>query len=294
MFGINCFLELRARSRVAGLALALCVVSACAGNNMQPSGSATAPEHVQSTTLALSDDDSLPRTTDIALSTTELTQSRLTENGSTWNGSTWNGSTWNGSTWNGSTWNGSTWNGSTWNGSTWNGSTWNGSTWNGSTWNGVTFNTVPYLPSLPIVDGELTHLGLVSGGATLPAPGALAFVACDPVIRKLMQYMYSCALPAGKSATLSFETGYFTCADGDAQPLEFTGSIGLAPQWQATGPGFEGGSCDEDCQRWVSACLLARTNAYGKHVHISLRGPKQGQGGACPDHLSPSTSNRPH
>src|SRR4029079_457496 len=33
------------------------------------------------------------------------------------------------------------------------------------------------------------------------------------------------------------------------------------------------GVCDETCQRWVSACVLARTNAYGVHVQISLRAP---------------------
>src|SRR5436189_174054 len=33
------------------------------------------------------------------------------------------------------------------------------------------------------------------------------------------------------------------------------------------------GQCDETCQRWVSACVLARTNAYGVHVPISLRAP---------------------
>jgi hypothetical protein len=35
----------------------------------------------------------------------------------------------------------------------------------------------------------------------------------------------------------------------------------------------EAGTCDETCQRWVSACVLARTNAYGVHVRISLRAP---------------------
>jgi hypothetical protein len=33
------------------------------------------------------------------------------------------------------------------------------------------------------------------------------------------------------------------------------------------------GWCDESCQRWVSACVLARTNAYGVHVTISMRAP---------------------
>ena len=29
----------------------------------------------------------------------------------------------------------------------------------------------------------------------------------------------------------------------------------------------------DSCQRWVSACVLARTNAYGVHVQISMRAP---------------------
>jgi hypothetical protein len=31
------------------------------------------------------------------------------------------------------------------------------------------------------------------------------------------------------------------------------------------------GTCDEECQRWVSACMLARTNAYGVSVPLSIR-----------------------
>jgi len=37
------------------------------------------------------------------------------------------------------------------------------------------------------------------------------------------------------------------------------------------------GWCDESCQRWVSACVLARTNAYGVHVSISMRAPADAQ-----------------
>src|SRR4029077_16738273 len=35
----------------------------------------------------------------------------------------------------------------------------------------------------------------------------------------------------------------------------------------------EAGTCDESCQRWVSACVLARTNAYGVHVELSMSVP---------------------
>ena len=44
---------------------------------------------------------------------------------------------------------------------------------------------------------------------------------------------------------------------------------GSRPEW-----GEDNGSCNDSCKRWVSACLLARTNAYGAHVEISIRAPR--------------------
>jgi hypothetical protein len=70
--------------------------------------------------------------------------------------------------------------------------------------------------------------------------------------------------------------------------VPLNGAIGLAVNGDGThwwdppaaadaGPGDgganEAGSCDESCQRWISACVLARTNAYGEHVFISMRAP---------------------
>jgi hypothetical protein len=72
-----------------------------------------------------------------------------------------------------------------------------------------------------------------------------------------------CALPAGASITKQV---------GD-QALVFDGAIGLAPEW-------EDDACDEDCQEWVSACLLARTNVSGQTVSIWMRAdhPAIGEG----------------
>ena len=42
----------------------------------------------------------------------------------------------------------------------------------------------------------------------------------------------------------------------DGEPTTFDGALGLAPQWLS-------GPCNGDCQEWVSACLLARTNLTG-------------------------------
>jgi len=68
----------------------------------------------------------------------------------------------------------------------------------------------------------------------------------------LLKYLVSCALPAEQTLVL-----------GD---VSFPGGAGLAPEW-AEGP------CEEPCQEWVSACLLARTNIYEIPVSIYLSGP---------------------
>jgi hypothetical protein len=53
-------------------------------------------------------------------------------------------------------------------------------------------------------------------------------------------------------------------ADIEGERFTFSGSIGLAPHWltEAMTPSEE---------RWVSACLLAHVNYFGKHVRISIR-----------------------
>lgn len=68
------------------------------------------------------------------------------------------------------------------------------------------------------------------------------------------KYLVECALPLGASITKTVE----------GQELVLEGRLGLAPEW-------EDGVCDEDCQQWVSACLLARTNVSERSIHISLR-----------------------
>jgi hypothetical protein len=72
---------------------------------------------------------------------------------------------------------------------------------------------------------------------------------------EFLRYAYSCAMPTGTSMTLALNRGDVT----------FQGSIGLAPQWAT-------GACDLTCQRWVSACLIARVNGYHVPIDISMRG----------------------
>jgi hypothetical protein len=72
--------------------------------------------------------------------------------------------------------------------------------------------------------------------------------------REQLRYLVRCALPA--DITLY--------ADQDGTRFTFPGGLGLAPRWvdEAMTPSEE---------RWVSACLLAHVNYFGKHVIVSMR-----------------------
>ncbi len=70
--------------------------------------------------------------------------------------------------------------------------------------------------------------------------------------RKVLKYLAQCVMPEGTSLLLP--TGE-----------EFPGLFGVAPQWLDD-------QCDETCQRWTTACLLAHANGAGAHVAINLRG----------------------
>jgi hypothetical protein len=74
--------------------------------------------------------------------------------------------------------------------------------------------------------------------------------------RDVFSYIVSCALPSGSSVTVQ---------DSGGTPYTFGGLIGLAPAWATTTP-----TVSE--RRWVTACVLARTNYYGVPVDISMRG----------------------
>lgn len=73
--------------------------------------------------------------------------------------------------------------------------------------------------------------------------------------QELVRYLVECALPLGHSISKGDPVHGGT--------ISFDGYVGLAPAWE-TGP------CDQDCQEWVSACLLARTNALGQPVQIEM------------------------
>jgi hypothetical protein len=78
--------------------------------------------------------------------------------------------------------------------------------------------------------------------------------------RQLFMYVVSCALDSSQSFTLTWDND-----QGYPQSVTYWGSLGLAPIWTTRG-------LDTSEQRWVSACLGARTNYTGVSVIISIRG----------------------
>ena len=72
--------------------------------------------------------------------------------------------------------------------------------------------------------------------------------------RKFLSYLIDCALPE--------DTGVFFEHDG--RKYEYRGVMGLAPGWLDS-------PLTESEERWVSACMLARTNHFGTSVQISMR-----------------------
>jgi hypothetical protein len=77
---------------------------------------------------------------------------------------------------------------------------------------------------------------------------------------KVLGYMVSCALPPPTSPSDGF-TIYL-----DDGPHTFFGDLGLAPSLGADS------LTDQGEQERLTACLMARTNAYCQHIEISMHG----------------------
>lgn len=73
--------------------------------------------------------------------------------------------------------------------------------------------------------------------------------------REVFSFIVSCALPS--KITLE--------ADVDGTTFEFTGELGLTPEWLTSPLGRIG-------QGWISACIFARVNANDVALPISVRG----------------------
>ncbi|MBK6848359.1 MAG: hypothetical protein IPG96_12820 [Proteobacteria bacterium] len=113
----------------------------------------------------------------------------------------------------------------------------------------------PNLRPSDLLRGGLRGLARDSLGAGLARPRLRAALR-DAGARALLRYTVECALDPSQHVT-------FPAGPGGATRL--SGQVGLAPAWA-------GGACDESCQRWVSACVLARANARGQRVPVVLSG----------------------
>ncbi len=147
---------------------------------------------------------------------------------------------------------------------------------NGAVHNGVFRNNV-------VLDGVLEDVvvydGLWQDAIWQKNPAARGLLRNNTYTRQMLQYVYDCAMGPNQSTVLDPKTE----ANPDGVNLELRGGIGLWPAW-----GDPGGACGGSCQRWVSACVLARTNAYGVKVDISMRVPLD-----APEHIRHALKLRP-
>jgi hypothetical protein len=83
----------------------------------------------------------------------------------------------------------------------------------------------------------------------------------DPTGRtqEFFRYLVSCALEPGQVVE------YWDGISGGAFDATYEGEMGLCPDWNGDKP-------TDACRQVVSSCLLARQNAFGVSVQLSLRG----------------------
>jgi len=129
------------------------------------------------------------------------------------------------------------------------------------------------LASNKLASNKLASNGLAQDplpATRLEADPASAEMLSTPDGREVFSYLVECALPEaltieavvpGAADTAPPETLY-AC---ESEVCTFQGSIGLAQHWAER-------RLDPKGQRWVSACMLARVNAYEISETISLRG----------------------
>jgi hypothetical protein len=73
--------------------------------------------------------------------------------------------------------------------------------------------------------------------------------------QRLLKYVVECALPRSDRLLTSYQ----------GRDVVLEGSVGLASDWKRH-------ALSEIDQRWLSACILSRINAFGATVQLSLRG----------------------
>lgn len=122
--------------------------------------------------------------------------------------------------------------------------------------NALGFNALGYnaLGYNALGHNALTSVSLSSNGEVLKDLQ-------DPNAREVFSYIVSCALPASQSVSVKVQ----------GTTYNYPGALGVAPEW-----GGPGGTCDDRCQEWVSACVIARLDYLGQPELISLRGDNGG------------------
>jgi hypothetical protein len=220
-----------------------------------------------------------------------LTTNSLVENG-VWSNGVWSNGVWSNGVWSNGVWSNGVWSNSVDENGVWSNGVWSNGVWSNGVWsNGVWSNGVW---SNGAWQGNTAARELLAGscggGATCGQQSTKTACTAESGCTwtsshtaQVMQYLYSCTMPAGSHKTLDA---------GGGLTVELDGAIGLWPTWAREGSTCDAGcqaatthwlsvmpavspdSCDETCQRWVSACLLARTNAYGVRVQISMRAPE--------------------
>jgi hypothetical protein len=123
----------------------------------------------------------------------------------------------------------------------------NGLSQNGLSQNGLSQNG---LSQNGLSQNGLSQNGLIMDALSDPTTGALN--------QQFLAYVVSCALPATSSINITINN----------TNVNFYGQLGLAPTWGIS----DSSPCDDECQEWVSACLIARVNVEGHHIDLSLRG----------------------
>src|SRR5262249_40895013 len=127
-----------------------------------------------------------------------------------------------------------------------NGISLNGISLNGISLNGISLNGIS-LNGISLNGISLNGISL--NGVSMNSTDIANF-------KVVLKYTVECAIPSGSSITMQ---------DVDGSPYVLSGALGLAPEWAAGPIGVDG-------QEAVSACLLARANALGRTLSISMRG----------------------
>ncbi|QSQ27276.1 hypothetical protein JY651_21205 [Pyxidicoccus parkwayensis] len=113
----------------------------------------------------------------------------------------------------------------------------------------------------PTANGLLASSPLTSlfGGTATSGNPYISMQLHDPDAQKFMEYLVGCALNDGDTLD------WYDPRPASAGPKKWYGKAGLCPDWESSAPSGQ-------CKRLVSACILARNNALGRRVELSIRG----------------------